>query len=154
MPVNNDFDDDEGDEQPKSATDLARDAWESLKDMKLLEKRDLSQEEMAEIADRERDASTWEAATPESADEARFYANLGLRLTRGIKNSDIRKMNIGDRIQSARRCFDMRQLLLDQPTANINYDARGNILEALPALQEELARRQREKNTVDITPEV
>ena len=139
-------------DEPPTASAMATDVLESLREKGLLEKKTLHEDEAQELQDRARDIRTWQDPVPETEREAAFYANLGLRLTRGIKQEDIRKMSVSDRITASRRCFDIRQQLQDRPPSKINYDARSGIMDALPALQAELARRQRERTTINVTP--
>ena len=151
---NTDFNDKEyDDEEPQSsAAEMASRALETLLAQGALEKKKLTDDEVAELAAQRRDTRLWDEDLPETSTEAKFWGNLGLRLTKGISNTDINDMTVSERIQSATRCFNTRQLLLDKPTTNVNWDTRNGMAEALPALMEEVQRRQREKMPVDITP--
>jgi hypothetical protein len=109
-------------------------------------------EEKAEEAERIRDRALWANALPDPKDEERFWGNLGHRLVRGITRAQMDKMTIRDRVTAARQCFDVRQVLRDRPMTNINYDGRKTIMDAIPALTEELERRKRERATINVTP--
>ena len=100
-----------------------------------------------------RDLPLWSETLPDYKQEAKFQGNLGLRFLKNITAAQILKMTVRDRVTSAKICFANRNLLLDQPTANIDFDGRRALLDALPQLQEELARRERERATIDITPD-
>ena len=139
-------------EQQPTASDMASRALETLLAEGALQKKKLTDEEAQELAAQQRDTRLWENELPETATEAKFWGNLGLRLTKGISNAEINDMTVSERINSATRCFNTRQLLLEKPTTNINWDTRNGMAEALPALMKEVERRQREKMTVDITP--
>jgi len=112
----------------------------------------LSDEELAELTDKTRDAELWAKELPDSDARAKYYGNLGLRLARGITREEIKKMTVRDRMNAARQCFDMRQLELDKPTTTVNFQGRQKIMDVLPALTEELDRRKRERMTINVTP--
>jgi len=114
----------------------------------------LSDEELAEVQARANDARLWESELPDAKTEGRFYRNQGLRLLRGISRSQIEKATLRDRVTSARACFEMGQLCLDQPTANISFSERRNVADALPALMAEIERRKKEAATIDGESEV
>ena len=97
-----------------------------------------------------RDMALWAETTPNSQDQARFFGNLTNRLLKGIPRKRIEEMTIRDRITAARQCYDMRQLEMDRPTANISFDQRFSMAAALPRLIEEVERRKRERDTIDI----
>ena len=113
----------------------------------------LSNEDLAEVNARAMDAKLWETELPDAKTEGRFYRNQGLRMLRGISRDSIEKATLRDRVTSARACFEMGQLCLDQPTANISFSERRSVADALPALIAEVERRKREANTIDVTPE-
>jgi hypothetical protein len=46
----------------------------------------------------------------------------------------------------------MRQIELDRPMANSNFQARKTAAEALPELLKEIERRKAERTTINITP--
>ena len=106
-----------------------------------------------EARDAKRDLALWAEANPQTKDEARYFGNLKYRFIKGITNQEIKGMTIRDRMTASRQCFDIQQLLLDKPTGNIRFQDRHEMDAALPALQAELARRQRERGVVEINPE-
>jgi len=114
----------------------------------------LSDDELADLADKTRDSELWAKEMPDSDARAKYYGNLGLRLARGITREEVKKMTVRDRMNAARQCFDMRQLELDKPTTTVNFQGRQKIMDVLPALTEELDRRKRERMTINVTPEV
>ena len=100
-----------------------------------------------------RDRALWETEGPDNKTEARFLRNQRARLLRGIPRKHIDLMTIRDRVTSAQVLFNMEQLLLDKPTANISFEKRREMHTLLPILQQEMARREQERQTIDISPE-
>lgn len=111
-------------------------------------KKGVTDKDLAEEADR----LAWETPLAKTADEAKFMGNLGLRFLKGITTTQINKMNIKDRVNSSRTLFDMKQLLLDKPTVSYSFAERQSVQAVLAKAQAELARRERERNTIDISP--
>ena len=109
----------------------------------------MSDEELAEAQVLANDAKLWATELPDARTEGRFYRNQGLRMLRGISRDAIEKATIRDRVTSAKACFEMGQLCLDQPTANISFSERRNVADALPALMAEIDRRKREADTIE-----
>jgi len=103
-------------------------------------------------ADARRDATIWERDLPETRIEAKFWGNQGLRLLRGITRQEIRKLSVKDRVLAASVCFDKRQVLLDRPTTNIHFGQRLTLPEQMEAVRQELERRNKERQTIDVTP--
>jgi len=157
--MNDPFEDDpfEDDEEP-SASGLATappatDIYEDKRATQKREEAELSEAELSKYArrDQARDLALWSEELPDPKMEARYYGNLALRLVKGITRSEIKKMTIRDRVSAAGMCFDRRRTLMNEPTQHINISARQTIHEMLPALKEELARRERQRKTIDIT---
>ena len=106
-------------------------------------------EMLAEKADR----IAWETTLPKTSDEAKFLGNLGLRLLKGIQTATINKMSIKERVNASSSLFAMRQLLLDKPIVSYDFAERQNVQAVLAKAQAELERRERERMTVDVTPQ-
>ncbi len=100
-----------------------------------------------------RDLPLWSETLPDYKEEAKFHGNLGLRFLKNITATEILKMPVRDRVASAKISHRIRDALLARPAANIDFGARRSRLDALQELQQELARRERERATIDITPE-
>ena len=103
-----------------------------------------SQEQKADDEDRR----SWATALPESNREAQFSGNLGNRLLKGITPKEIRELTVKERVNSAAALFTVRQLLLDKPTANLNFEERQSVQGILAKAQKELDRRERERQTI------
>lgn len=111
-------------------------------------KKGVTDEMKAEEADR----LAWETPLAKTADEAKFMGNSGLRLLKGITTAQINKMNVKDRVSSARVLFEMKQLLLDKPIVSYSFAERQSVQAVLDKARHELERRERERTTIDVTP--
>ncbi len=145
------LDDDYVDEEQDLASRLAMDPLINVTALKD-EESDRLQDEQVERTIAHRDRALWETAEPDSQTEARFYANLRQKILRGISREKINAMTIRDRVTAGKQLFEMQQLLLDKPTANINFEMRQEAPKVLDAVKAELARRERERQTIDVTP--
>jgi hypothetical protein len=103
-----------------------------------------TQEQKADDEDRR----SWATALPESNREAQFIGNLGNRLLKGITPKEIRALTVKERVNSAAALFTVRQLLLDKPTVNYNFEERQSVQGILAKAQKELDRRERERQTI------
>jgi hypothetical protein len=112
----------------------------------------LSEEAIAESEGMIRDLLNWADPAPDRKAQAQFLGNLMNKFLRGISRTTIEKMSVRDRVTAARQCYDMRQIELDRPMANSNFQARKTAAEALPELLKEIERRKAERTTINITP--
>jgi hypothetical protein len=98
-----------------------------------------------------RDVSLWAETLPDSTTQAKYFGNLRNRLLKGISCQRIEEMSVEARVRSARVVDEMRRLEMDMPTQNISFDQRFELAGALPKLLEEVERRKREQNTIDVS---
>jgi hypothetical protein len=111
----------------------------------------LEEDIQANAKDQARDMALWAETLPDSTTQAKYFGNLRNRFLKGITRKRIEEMSIRDRIASANTLNEMRRLEMDMPTQNISFDQRFELAGALPKLLEEVERRKREANTIDVT---
>lgn len=105
----------------------------------------------ANAKEQARDLALWAETLPDSTTQAKYFGNLRNRLLKGISRKRIEEMSVEARVRSARVVDEMRRLEMDMPTQNISFDQRFELAGALPKLLEEVERRKREQNTIDVT---
>lgn len=103
-------------------------------------------------SDEYRDQELWNTQAPDNKTEANFLGNLSLRFLRGISPAQIKKLSALDRVRGSKILKEQQDLCLNRPPAQIDFNRRREIIDALPRIQAEMERRRRERMTIDITP--